>query len=88
VTGELNDSYAPQLLLAVEIVDLKMNKALFTEYISYRQNGGVRPPTFIPAPRYSVRGREELMRNPQLAAEGFRAAIPLIAEHVRQSLAR
>jgi hypothetical protein len=86
-TGELDDSYAPQLGMSVQLVDLKTNKILFRSGLTYAAHGVI-PPTFRPAPRYSFAGREELMRNTELATEGLRAAIPLIAEWVGQSLAK
>jgi hypothetical protein len=86
-TGEFDDSYAPQVGMSVQLVDLKTNKILFRSGFSYAAQG-VRPPTFRSDPRYSFAGREELLRNPELAVEGLRAAIPLIAERVGQSLAK
>ena len=60
-------TYTPLFLLKVQLVDAKTGKACYNDMYQYK---------FAADPRYSFHGRDELVKNPELAMEGLRAAIP------------
>jgi len=82
--GLLSSKLAPFLKLGVRLVDAKSHKALFSKEYIY---GAVATlPTLASDPRYTFADGDALARNPELAAEGLRAGIPLITAQLQQDL--
>ena len=73
----------PDIWLRVRAIDVRAQKYRFKERFSY--DGHHSPIVMInvePDPKYEFRSEADLFANPAFAAEGLRAAAPLVAEQV------
>jgi len=75
-------TYAPIFLLKVQLVNAKTGKAFYKDMYQY----GAGFPKFAADQRYSFHGRDELVKNPELAMEGLRAAIPAFVAELNRVL--
>ena len=82
--GLSSAALSPVLELRVRLVDSKTHKTLFGKGYTY----DLKSPMFPADPRYTFPDRQSLSSNPQLAAEGLRAGIPLIVAQLQQDLNR
>ena len=81
--------FEPEFVARAKLKDVKTGKTLFSRTYVYRDNS-IEPIDgsllIRPDPKYGFSTSKALFANPQLAAEGFRAAEPLIARSIATSL--
>ncbi len=82
--GVFSSKLAPYLNFKVRLVDAKTHKPLFSKEYSY----GAAPAMMVSDLRYTFPDGNSLANNPQLAAEGLRAGIPLITAQLEQDLSK
>jgi hypothetical protein len=81
--------FRPLVLVTARLVDGKSGKELFRQRYNYSdQSFQMEDVVFEPAEKYDFRKEEELISDSARAAEGFRAAIPLIANDIANKLKR
>lgn len=82
-------NYEPEFSAEATLRDTKTKHKLFFELYVYRDNS-IKPIDgsilIRPDPKYGFRTAKELFDNPELAAEGFRAPIPIIAQSIGSAL--
>jgi hypothetical protein len=82
-------NYEPEFSVIATLKDAKTKHTLFLELYDYRDNS-IKPIDgsilIRPDPKYGFRTAKELFDNPRLAAEGFRAPVPLIAQSIGAAL--
>ena len=78
--------YEPEFVIGIQMTDSTTKRTLFSGGYVYRDNL-IKPRTgSAPDPKYYFKTAKELFDNPQLAAQGFRAAEPLIAQSIESAL--
>lgn len=81
--------FKPMVLVTATLTDAKSKKELFRQRYNYSdQSFQMEDVVFEPAKMYDFRKEEELIAESGRAAEGFRAAIPLIASDIARKLKR
>lgn len=81
--------YQPEYSVHVTLTDAKTQKKIFHQFYVYRDNSVAPMDGTIlirPEPKYNFATAADLFNKPELAAEGFRAAIPIIAQSVGSQL--
>lgn len=81
--------YEPLVWVSVALTDSRSGKDLFRQRYNYSTHtGNLDDVRFDPDGKYDFKNEEALLANPALAAEGLKAAIPLIAADVAAKLKR
>jgi hypothetical protein len=92
-TGEFAiGDFEPEVIVEVQLKDAKTRAVLFSRLYRYR-DVTIKPlvddaTPLRPDPKYAFKTGQDLLDNPKLAAEGFRACEPLIAADIAAALKR
>jgi hypothetical protein len=87
--GLFSSSLTPSLLVDVQLVDTKSGKILFgRRYIYTMETIGPRVTILAADPRYTFESYDALLDNPEMGANGLRAAAPMIAANVAQAISK
>ena len=77
-------SFAPLLIVLVRMVDTKSHKIIFTQGYTYSPDSTVA----VSDARFTFEDGKVLLSNPQLAADGLRTGVPMLAMLIQRDLAK
>lgn len=84
----LGDDLMPSFAVSFRLTDARTRDLIAAETVFYGQSDAGAPHALFPDARYRFTSPDALIADPQAAAEGLRAGIPLIADEIAAALRR
>jgi hypothetical protein len=84
----LGDDLMPSFVALVRMIDARTHALLFRDRILYGQPADRNAHALYPDARYRFSSADALLAEPQVAAEGFRAGVAMVARELGQELAK